>query len=134
MLFLQGGASLQFSMLPMNLLSVGQSADYLVTGVWSQKAVHEAEKVGAVRIAGSTESEGFVRIPRQDELSCLPNAAYAHFTSNNTIYGTQWQDAPNVGTVPLVSDMSSDIFSRPLTLRDTLSYMPAPRKILGRLV
>lgn len=129
-LFLQGGASLQFSMLPMNLLSVNQPADYLVTGVWAQKAVHEAEKVGAVRIAGSTESEGFVRIPRQDELSCSPKAAYVHFTSNNTIYGTQWQDAPDVGTVPLVSDMSSDIFSRPLNIeRYGFAYASAQKNL-----
>jgi phosphoserine aminotransferase len=113
-LFLQGGASLQFSMVPMNLLADGQSADYIVTGVWSQKAVKEAKRVGAVHIAASTEGEQFVRVPRQEELRFSAEPAYVHVTSNNTIYGTQWTDMPDVGGAPLVCDASSDIFSRPL--------------------
>ena len=113
-LFLQGGASLQFSMVPMNLLPAGGSADYIVTGVWSQKAVKEAKKVGGVKIAGSTESGNFTRVPRQSELTLDPNAAYVHMTSNNTIYGTEWTWLPETGNVPLVSDMSSDIFSGPI--------------------
>jgi phosphoserine aminotransferase len=113
-LFLQGGASLQFSMIPMNLLPAGGSADYIVTGVWSQKAVKEAKRVGTVNIAATTESEKFSRVPRQDELKLDPNAAYVHYTTNNTIYGTEWHYVPDVGNVPLVADTSSDMFSRPI--------------------
>jgi len=112
-MFLQGGASLQFSMVPMNLLPAGGSADYVVTGVWSQKAVKEAKRVAGVKIAATTEAESFKRIPKQHELQLDPNAAYVHYTTNNTIYGTEWHYRPDVGTVPLVADMSSDIFSRP---------------------
>ena len=113
-LFLQGGASLQFSMVPMNLLPAGASADYIVTGVWSQKAVKEAKRVGGVKIAATTEGESFKRIPKQNELQLDPTAAYVHYTTNNTIYGTEWHYMPSVGNVPLVADMSSDIFSRPI--------------------
>jgi phosphoserine aminotransferase len=113
-LFLQGGASLQFSMVPMNLLPAGGSADYIVTGVWSEKAVKEAKRVGAVRIAGTTADEKFARVPRQDELTLDPEAAYVHLTTNNTIYGTEWHYVPDVGSIPLVADASSDIFSRPI--------------------
>jgi phosphoserine aminotransferase len=113
-LFLQGGASLQFSMVPMNLLPAGGSADYIVTGVWSEKAVKEAKRVGTVKIAGSTQAENFARIPRQDELTLDSNAAYVHYTTNNTIYGTEWQYVPDTGHVPLVADTSSDMYSRPI--------------------
>ena len=113
-LFLQGGASTQFSMVPMNLLPPDGTADYIVTGVWSQKAVKEAKKVGKVNIAATTEAENFARIPRQDELKLTPGAAYVHYTSNNTIFGTEWKSEPEVGNVPLVCDASSDIFSRPI--------------------
>src|SRR3954470_20138911 len=102
-LFLQGGASLQFSMVPMNLLPAGGSADYIVTGVWSEKAVKEAKRVGAVKIAGSTAAVKFARIPRADELTFDPGAAYVHITTNNTIYGTQWRDVPATGEVPLIA-------------------------------
>ena len=113
-LFLQGGASLQFSMVPMNLLPVGGSADYVVTGVWSEKAVKEAKRVGKVKIAASTQAENYTRVPRQDELALDPVAGYVHLTTNNTIYGTQFHRIPDTGTVPLVADASSDIFSRPI--------------------
>ena len=113
-LFLQGGASLQFSMLPLNLLTPGRSADYVITGVWGQKAIAEARKVGNVRVAGSTEAEGFNRVPSQAELQLDADAAYVHVTTNNTIYGTQWPAMPEVGDVPLVVDASSDIFSGPI--------------------
>ena len=113
-LFLQGGASLQFSMVPMNLLPQGGSADYIVTGSWSQKAVKEAKRVGGVKIAGSTESDNFNRIPAQDELTLDPNAAYLHYTTNNTIFGTEFGYVPDAGGVPLVADASSDIFSGPI--------------------
>src|SRR5215475_6210075 len=89
-LFLQGGASLQFSMVPMNLMPAGGSADYLVSGVWSEKAVKEAKRVGTVNIAATTAAENFARVPRQAEFKLSAGAAYAHYTSNNTIYGTQW--------------------------------------------
>jgi len=113
-LFLQGGASLQFSMVPMNLLPAGGSADYIVTGVWAEKAVKEAKRVGTVKIAGSTAAEKFTRVPRPDELTLDPNAAYVHVTTNNTIYGTQWREIPDTGNVPLVADTSSDMYSRPI--------------------
>ena len=113
-LFLQGGASLQFSMVPMNLLPQGGSADYVVTGVWAQKAVKEAKRVGSVKIAASTEADNFNRVPKQQELKLDPGAAYVHYTTNNTIYGTQCFYAPETGSVPLVADASSDIFSRPI--------------------
>ena len=113
-LFLQGGASLQFSMVPMNLLPPGGSADYIVTGSWSEKAVKEAKRVGGVKIAGSTASENFARVPKQSELTLDPAAAYVHYTTNNTIFGTEWHEVPDVGRVPLVADTSSDMFSRPI--------------------
>ena len=129
-LFLQGGASLQFSMVPMNLLPVGGSADYIVTGVWGQKAVKEAKKVGTVRIAGTTEADGFKSVPKQQDLTLDPGAAYVHMTSNNTIYGTEWHWLPDTGAVPLVSDMSSDIFSRPVDVRKhALIYAGAQKNL-----
>jgi phosphoserine aminotransferase len=129
-LFLQGGASLQFSMVPMNLLPAGATADYVVTGSWSKKAVKEAKKVGAVNVAATTEAENFARIPRQDELQLTPGAAYVHFTSNNTIFGTEWPAEPAVGGVPLVCDASSDIFSRPLDVgRYGLLYAGAQKNL-----
>jgi phosphoserine aminotransferase len=113
-LFLQGGASLQFSMVPMNLLTAGGTADYIVTGGWAQKAVKEAERVGTVHVAGSTEADKFSRVPQAHELTLTPNAAYVHFTSNNTLFGTEWRGEPAVGDVPLVCDASSDMLSRPI--------------------
>jgi phosphoserine aminotransferase len=129
-LFLQGGASLQFSMVPMNLLPAGGSADYIVTGTWSQKAVKEAKRVGTVKIAASTEAEQFKRVPKQEELTLDPAAAYVHMTSNNTIYGTEFHWLPDTGGVPLVSDMSSDIFSRPIDVgRHALIYAGAQKNL-----
>jgi phosphoserine aminotransferase len=129
-LFLQGGASLQFSMVPLNLLPAGGSADYINTGVWSQKAIKEAKRVGTVKIAGSTEGEKFARVPKQSELTLDPNAAYVHMTSNNTIYGTEWNWLPDTGNVPLVSDMSSDIFSRPVDVaKHAMIYAGAQKNL-----
>src|SRR6478672_5121483 len=129
-LFLQGGASLQFSMVPMNLLPAGGSADYIVTGVWGQKAVKEAKKVGTVKIAGTTEADGFKSVPAQKDLTLDPDAAYVHMTSNNTIYGTEWNWLPDTGNVPLVSDMSSDIFSRPFDVaKHALIYAGAQKNL-----
>ena len=130
-LFLQGGASLQFSMVPLNLLTPGATADYIITGGWSQKAVKEAKRVGAVHIAGSTESENFARIPRQDELQLSPGAAYVHFTTNNTLFGTEWTSEPSVGDVPLVADTSSDMFSRPIDVAKYGLIYAGAQKNLG---
>src|SRR5262245_1977536 len=113
-LFLQGGASLQFSMVPMNLLTTGATADYIDSGSWAEKAIKEAKKVGAVNVAASTKADNYSRLPRPDELKFTPRAAYVHVTSNNTIEGTEYHELPAVGDAPLVSDASSDIFSRPL--------------------
>jgi phosphoserine aminotransferase len=113
-LFLQGGASLQFAMVPMNLLAKDRSADYILTGSWSQAALKEARKLGQTRVAGSTEDSRFSRIPAQEELNLDPHAAYAHFTSNNTIYGTEWREEPEAGEVPLICDASSNFLSKPL--------------------
>ena len=110
-LFRQGGASLQFTMVPMNILPAGGRADYILTGVWSKKALKEAKRVGQANVAATTEGENFARIPRTDEIKLDPEAAYVHFTTNNTIYGTEWKQEPQVGDVPLVADASSDIFS-----------------------
>src|SRR5689334_2128797 len=108
-LFLQGGASLQFAMVPMNLLPPGRAADYIVTGGWAEKAYEEAKRVGTAHVAGSTAvNKSFTRIPRQHELELGPDAAYVHMTTNNTLFGTQWHWLPNVDKVPLVADMSSD--------------------------
>jgi phosphoserine aminotransferase len=113
-LLLQGGASQQFAVVPMNLLPAGKSADYVLTGSWSQKAYKEAKTIGTARVAASTEKDKkFARIPKQSELDLDANAAYAHITTNNTIFGTQWHEIPNTGNVPLVADMSSDIMWRP---------------------
>lgn len=129
-LFLQGGASLQFSMVPMNLLPPGGSADYIVTGAWSQKAVKEAKRVGGVKIAASTEGENFARVPRQDELSLDPSAGYLHYTTNNTIFGTEFHYVPNGGSVPLVADASSDIFSGPIDVsKYALIYAGAQKNL-----
>jgi phosphoserine aminotransferase len=129
-LFLQGGASLQFAMVPMNLLPPDRSADYIVTGSWSKKAVKEAQKQGRVKIAGSTEEGNFSRIPRQAELTLDPQAAYVHYTTNNTIFGTQWKRAPETGGVPLVADASSDILSRPIDIkRHGLVYAGAQKNL-----
>jgi phosphoserine aminotransferase len=129
-LFLQGGASLQFSMVPMNLLTPGTTADYIDGGSWADKAIKEAKKIGTVNVAATTKAENYSRIPRQDELTLTPNAAYVHMTSNNTIEGTEYKELPDVGAVPLVSDTSSDMFSRPLDVgRHALIYAGAQKNM-----
>jgi phosphoserine aminotransferase len=129
-LFLQGGASLQFTMVPMNLLQEHMTADYLVTGAWSSKAVDEARKVGNVHVAATTKAEQFTRIPRAEEIVLTAGAAYVHMTSNNTIYGTEWKALPDVGDIPLVSDTSSDMFSRPIDVgRHALIYAGAQKNM-----
>ena len=129
-LFLQGGASLQFSMVPMNLLPPGGSADYVISGVWAEKAAQEAKRFGAVKVAASTAPEKFARVPQQHELVLDPQAAYVHYTTNNTIYGTEFHYTPDTGAVPLVADASSDIFSRPLDVsKHGLIYAGAQKNL-----
>ncbi len=131
-LLLQGGASLQFAMVPMNFLRRGKSADYLMTGVWSDKALVEAQLVGNARIAGSTlRADGrYTSIPRTEQISLDPSAAYVHLTSNNTVFGTQWHRYPDTGKVPLVADFSSDFLSRPVDVsRFKLIYAGAQKNL-----
>ena len=129
-LFLQGGASTQFSMVPLNLLPVGGSADYAVTGHFSGSAAKEAAKYGTVRLAADTTEAGHTLIPAQQDLELDPNAAYFHYCANNTIYGTEWPYVPETGMVPLVSDMSSDILSRPVDVsRYGLIYAGAQKNM-----
>jgi phosphoserine aminotransferase len=128
-LFLQGGASLQFAMAPMNFLDAARSADYVNTGTWSTKAIKEARILGKnVRVAASSEDRNFAYIPKGIEFS--PEAVYAHITTNNTIKGTQWPALPDTGAVPLVADMSSDFLSRPFdAARCGLIYAGAQKNI-----
>jgi phosphoserine aminotransferase len=129
-LFLQGGASLQFSMVPMNLLTSGATADYIDSGSWAEKAIKEAKRVGTVNVAATTKAENYSHVPRQDELKLTPGAAYVHMTSNNTIEGTEYKELPAVGDVPLVSDTSSDMFSRPIDIsRHALIYSGAQKNM-----
>jgi phosphoserine aminotransferase len=111
-IFLQGGGSLQFTMVPMNLCLPGKPVDVLHTGMWTAKAIVELKKGVPYRLAASTEAEKFTRVPRMDEITLAPDASYVYMVSNNTIEGTQWIDFPRTGEVPLVADMSSDIASR----------------------
>ena len=130
-LFLQGGASLQFSMVPMNLLMPGATADYIDAGSWGEKAIKEAKKVGSVNVAASTKSENYARIPKPSEWRLTPGAAYVHMTSNNTIEGTEQKDLPALpADVPLVSDTSSDMFSKPIDVtRHGLIYAGAQKNM-----
>ncbi len=127
-LFLQGGATLQFAAIPMNLME-GGTADYAVTGNFSNKAAKEAEKYGTVHLACSTADSGHNRIPGQEELSLTPGAKYFYYCANNTIYGTEWQYVPETAA-PLVCDMSSDILSRPVDVsRYGLIYAGAQKNM-----
>src|SRR6185436_16613186 len=129
-LFLQGGASLQFSMVAMNFLGSGQTADYIDSGSWADKAIKEAKKVGTVNVAATSKSENYARVPEQSELKLTPGAAYVHMTSNNTIEGTEFKILPDVGEAPLVSDTSSDMFSRPIDVeRHALIYSGAQKNM-----
>ena len=128
-LFLQGGASLQFAMVPMNLLRTGK-ADYIATGSFASKAYQEAQKYGDIQLAATTKPEGFTRIPQQNELKLRPDADYVHICFNNTIYGTKWNYIPDTGKVPLVADMSSCILSEPIDVsKFGLIYAGAQKNI-----
>jgi len=129
-LFLQGGASLQFSMIPMNFLPAEGSADYVITGSWGKKALKEAKRAGAVNVAANMADGGFTRVPGNDELKLDPKAAYAHITTNETIEGVEWKQEPDVGDVPLVADASSDILSHPIPVdRYALIYAGAQKNM-----
>lgn len=114
-LFLQGGATLQFSMVPINFLR-GSSADYILTGTWGQKAIAEAKREGSPRVAWSNKEEYFIRTPHAGEVQIDPQAAYVHMTSNETIQGVQFPETPDSGGKPLICDSSSDFMCRPLPL------------------
>ncbi len=131
-LFLQGGATLQFSMVPLNLLTEGRTADYIMTGSWADKALKEAKRVGATHETGSTADTGYNRIPTDAELEFTPGAAYVHMTANNTIEGTEWHRLPQVPEdVPLVADASSDIFSGPVDISKFGLVYAGAQKNLG---
>jgi phosphoserine aminotransferase len=130
-LFLQGGASLQFSMIPMNLLPEGGSADYVITGSWGKKALKEAKKEGTINVAADLADSRYTRTPEPHELKLDPNAAYVHMTSNETIEGVEWKGGPEVGGVPLVSDASSNIMSRPIDVSKYALIYAGAQKNLG---
>jgi phosphoserine aminotransferase len=128
-LFLQGGASLQFSAIPLNLLGAGQTADYIDTGIWSQKAIEEARRFGHVHVAASSKAGGYKHVPAQDEWQLTQGAAYLHYTPNETIGGLQYDFIPQVD-VPLVADYSSSILSEPLDVsKFGLIYAGAQKNI-----
>ncbi len=128
-LFIQGGASMQFCMIPLNLLGEGDTADYVNTGTWSTKAIKEAEILGKnISVVASSEDKNFSYIPK--DIPFNKNAAYAHITSNNTIKGTQWASFPDTGGVPLIADMSSDIMCKPFAVgKFGLIYAGAQKNI-----
>ncbi len=129
-LFMQGGATHQFAMVPMNLFLESRPADYVVTGSWSQKAAKEAAKFGAVHVAATTEGEGFCRVPTAQEIDLNEASSYVHLTSNNTIFGTEWESLPETGDVPSVIDASSNILSRPIDVaRHGLIYAGAQKNL-----
>lgn len=130
-LFIQGGASLQFSMIPLNFLQPNTVANYIDTGSFANKAAKEGAKLGDTHICFSGKEESYRRIPTMDEISISENAAYVHVTSNNTIYGTQWQTLPTFHNVPLVCDMSSDIMGRPVEAKNFDLIYAGAQKNLG---
>jgi phosphoserine aminotransferase len=131
-LLLQGGATQQFAVVPLNLLRAGQSADYVITGHWSKRALAEAKPLGTVRVAATTEQNGkYPRVATEADLALDPSAAYVHITSNNTIEGTQYHQFPRTGSVPLVADMSSDIMWRPFDVSQFGVIYAGAQKNLG---
>ena len=130
-LFLQGGGSMQFTMVPMNLYLAGKPVDVLHTGAWTAKAITELKKSTPYRLAASTEADKFMRVPRKDEIALAADASYVYMASNNTIEGTQWQAFPETGSVPLAADMSSDIASRVFDVRRFGLIFAGAQKNLG---
>src|SRR5688500_8887245 len=130
-LFLQGGASLQFSMVPINFLPADGSADYVITGSWGKKALKEAKRVGNVNVAATMADGGFTRIPGDDEMSLNAGAAYVHITTNETIEGVQWKREPDTGSVPLFADASSDILSHAIPIDKYAFIYAGAQKNMG---
>ena len=130
-IFVQGGGSLQFSMVPMNLCLPEKPVDVLHTGAWTAKAIGELKKGFAHHIAASTESDKFARLPRPNEFNFSADASYVYLCTNNTIEGTQWTSMPNTGNAPLVADMSSDIASRPIDVKKFGLIFAGAQKNLG---
>ncbi|MDH5674512.1 MAG: 3-phosphoserine/phosphohydroxythreonine transaminase [Myxococcales bacterium] len=131
-LFMHGGASTQFALIPMNLRNDAGSGDYIVTGTWGQKALGEAKIVATPHVAWDQSVEGrYERLPKQDELNLRPDAPYVHLTSNNTIMGTQFFELPDTGAVPLVVDMSSDILWRPIDVSRFAMIYAGAQKNMG---
>jgi phosphoserine aminotransferase len=130
-LFLTGGATMQFSMVPMNLLTAGSWADYVVTGSWSEKAVKEARKVGAVNLAFTDKAENYVRVPKREEIKLTPGAAYVHLSTNETIHGVEYHALPDLGDAVLVADTSSHMFSRPIDVTKYGLIYAGAQKNLG---
>lgn len=130
-LFLQGGASLQFAMIPMNFLAPGKTADYVLSGAWSEKALKEAKLIGETHVAATTAETNYKRVPNSDEITLSSNPAYVHITSNNTIFGTQWAEFPSFGDIPLIADMSSDILCRPFDASKFALIYAGAQKNLG---
>lgn len=130
-LFLQGGASLQFTMIPMNFLAEGQKASYIQTGAWSEKAFKEAKFFGTPVEAASTKENNYKNIPATQDIQIDTEAAYVHLTSNNTIFGTQWKTFPTTGDIPLIVDMSSDILSKKVNISDFAMIYAGAQKNLG---
>lgn len=129
--FMQGGGSLQFTMVPMNLCLPGKPVDVLHTGTWTAKALAELKKGVLHNVAASTEPEKFIRVPRQDEIKLSANPSYVYICTNNTIEGTQWCSMPESGSAPLVADMSSDIASRPVDMKRFGLIFAGAQKNLG---
>ncbi|WP_336045767.1 3-phosphoserine/phosphohydroxythreonine transaminase [Solibacillus ferritrahens] len=130
-LFLQGGASLQFSMIPMNFLKEGQKASYIQTGAWSEKAFKEAALFGTPVLAASSKENNYKNIPALSDIQIDKDSAYVHLTSNNTIFGTQWKTFPNTGDIPLIADMSSDILSKKVDVSNFAMIYAGAQKNLG---
>ena len=130
-LFIQGGASLQFSMIPLNFATKKNPGSYVLSGTFSSNAYKEANILGVGEVAASTKEENFRRVPRQDELKINPNAAYLHICNNNTIYGTEFHYIPETGNVPLFADMSSDMLSRPVDFKKFSLIYAGVQKNLG---
>jgi phosphoserine aminotransferase len=128
-LWLQGGASTQFFMIPANLMLEGKGADYVNTGTWAKKAIKEAKLFGNVEVVASSEDKNFSYIPK--DIKFNPGSSYAHITSNNTIFGTQWQGYPDIGEAPLTCDMSSDILSRDMDVKKFGLIYAGAQKNLG---
>ncbi|MCG8480813.1 MAG: 3-phosphoserine/phosphohydroxythreonine transaminase [Spirochaetales bacterium] len=130
-LFVGGGATLQFGMVPLNLLTAGRTADYTLSGAWAKKAFGDAKKVGAARLIWDGSEDGFTTLPDAAQITVPADSAYVHLTSNETIGGVQWKSFPKTGPIPLVADMSSDILSRPLNIEDFGIIYAGAQKNIG---